>query len=895
MKLIVNPHKIEIVKELVNEKEIDITKCEFEFSEEITDDFVKEAYFTLNNETYKQIIENNECKIPYEVLKEKGQVEIGCVAFLVENEQEIKRYNPSPVYISTLVGSLKEEYENSEPITPTDKEQIEQMLNNINVDANKQGKITTITITFKDGTTKDVTLEDGMGIDYNWVGTQLGIKREDEQEYEYVDLKGEKGDAGAIKMRIVQELPFVGEDDTIYLLPLEEPETEDNRYAEYIYVNNQWELLGKIGIQVDLSDYYTKSQVYDKEETDTKVNAKYTKPSDGIPKEDLTQSVQTSLDKADSSIQDVSSKEDKSNKVTSLSSSSTDIQYPSAKCVYDSQEAQDTNIQDLQEGNNELKGILNNIYDIDNYLINNHSIESEETTESITLNNTMNKAPMSLTLKGNIEQDSTTGKNLLKLKDTTNGGLTTKVNDDGSISVSGTSTSTSAYLDTGEMTNIPIGTYTLSIQSPLSVNLRIFLLNNNTQFATATISAGQTSTSITTEQIITSYSALLYGLTTNTSYNFKIYPMLESGSTATDFEPFTNGASPNPSYPQDIHIVSGDNEIKVQNKNLWNIGDITNVGWSTINNDTKNLLNTLKEGTYTLTVNYKVKSIEKVSSDNKCGFYITNSNGGAIIKRKCETSLSVGDIVNYVNTITITSAMVGNFTNFYFYGFGNDGVGKTATSDIINSQLEYGSTATDYVPHQEYTKEINLGELEVGGIGEYEDEFFKNTIDSEYYDSTLELDKWYLKKRIGKYNVNTSQIVLESSYSNLEYAKIPKPSDYVGYNAYGNNPIYYSHALFSINSGSWNKIANIGNIYSGAEKYTFYLGFEKGTDLETIQSKLVGSYLYYPLATPENILLNDTLQETLDSFVSYQEQTNISQENNDLPFVIKARAIKEIL
>ena len=34
-------------------------------------------------------------------------------------------------------------------------------------------------------------------------------------------------------------------------------------------------------------------------------------------------------------IPDVSGKEDKTNKVTSLSSSSTDTQYPSAKCVYD--------------------------------------------------------------------------------------------------------------------------------------------------------------------------------------------------------------------------------------------------------------------------------------------------------------------------------------------------------------------------------------------------------------------------------------------------------------------------------------------------------------------------------------------------------------------------------
>ena len=67
----------------------------------------------------------------------------------------------------------------------------------------------------------------------------------------------------------------------------------------------------------------------------TNWNAKYDKPSGGIPKTDLASAVQTSLGKADSAIQDVSGKEDKSNKVTSLSVSSTDTQYPSAKCVYD--------------------------------------------------------------------------------------------------------------------------------------------------------------------------------------------------------------------------------------------------------------------------------------------------------------------------------------------------------------------------------------------------------------------------------------------------------------------------------------------------------------------------------------------------------------------------------
>ncbi len=134
----VTPHIVKIIKEEtepINEKEINVSKCTFEFSEEITNNYVKEAYFTLNGNTYKQIIVNNECDYPNEILTQKGELEIGVVAFLVENDEEIKRYNPMPDYYSTWKGSLKEA-ENSEPITPSDKEQIEQAI--VNLQNNKQ-------------------------------------------------------------------------------------------------------------------------------------------------------------------------------------------------------------------------------------------------------------------------------------------------------------------------------------------------------------------------------------------------------------------------------------------------------------------------------------------------------------------------------------------------------------------------------------------------------------------------------------------------------------------------------------------------------------------------------------------------------------------------------------
>ncbi|NLK08801.1 MAG: hypothetical protein GX316_08905, partial [Firmicutes bacterium] len=38
--------------------------------------------------------------------------------------------------------------------------------------------------------------QDGVGLNYTWLGTQLGVKREDETQYSYTDLRGPKGDTG---------------------------------------------------------------------------------------------------------------------------------------------------------------------------------------------------------------------------------------------------------------------------------------------------------------------------------------------------------------------------------------------------------------------------------------------------------------------------------------------------------------------------------------------------------------------------------------------------------------------------------------------------------------------------------------------------------------------------
>lgn len=63
-----------------------------------------------------------------------------------------------------------------------------------------------------------------------------------------------KGDPGVIKLLIVDELPLVGSDDTMYFVPKQDTETSD-LYDEYIWLDNQWEIIGERQIEVDLTDY----------------------------------------------------------------------------------------------------------------------------------------------------------------------------------------------------------------------------------------------------------------------------------------------------------------------------------------------------------------------------------------------------------------------------------------------------------------------------------------------------------------------------------------------------------------------------------------------------------------------------------------------------------------
>jgi len=258
------------------------------------------------------------------------------------------------------------------------------------------------------------------------------------------------------------------------------------------------------------------------------------------------------------------------------------------------------------------------------------------------------EAPMKNVLNGNTYQFTTTGKNLLPNNQTTQtiNGLTFTVNDDKSITIRGTATAntdyyfvgtTSQYVDFGLTT----GTYNLSGCSGGSEQTYMLFAvmnrNGSIYYYGSFVDTGRKMI-VETGDTFRIFIRVISGQTMNTT----MYPMVERGDNKTTYEPYTGGVVPRPEYPEDIHVVSGDNTIKVTGKNLLPInltgglasgitftnnldGTFSARGTSTAGVG-QNICGeiTLKAGTYTFSVNNLPTGV--YLSLNNVGYTMLNSS-----------------------------------------------------------------------------------------------------------------------------------------------------------------------------------------------------------------------------------------------------------------------------
>lgn len=281
-----------------------------------------------------------------------------------------------------------------------------------------------------------------------------------------------------------------------------------------------------------------------------------------------------------------------------------------------------------------------------------------------------------LRLYGKSEQKTTTGKNLLPITDkdvTQVNGVTFTKNGDGTCTVNGTASSVALYRLGSDFT-VPAGTYTISDGT---------VSNNQSHFSDDNLTAGynyseKRTVTYDSEHIFKPYIRINVGSVLN---NVTFKPMLNIGSEALPFEPYTGGKpSPSPEYPQEIVSVGGRGSIGVEitGKNLFDLSKeytsdtVVNTFTFTLKPSTKYTLST----DFPATVN--VASIYFGGSSS-------NINGVWKDRPKTFATDSSGNITVKIRTLEQDNAPA---------------IFNDVLNGVYHIQLEEGNTATSYEPYK---------------------------------------------------------------------------------------------------------------------------------------------------------------------------------------------------
>lgn len=311
----------------------------------------------------------------------------------------------------------------------------------------------------------------------------------------------------------------------------------------------------------------------------------------------------------------------------------------------------------------------------------------------------------SVELKGDTEQTTYSGKNLLNLVpvSSTSNGITTTLNADGSLTCSGTAsdtwanvTATTALPQTLSASDVVVFSIKTSIPAQLYART---LVTSPYQRKDYIINASNTSSgSSAIGMAADSVYLFLNNLTVGTTYNFTIkQAQLEKSSSPTSYEPYVGGtASPNPDYPQEVQTVTGRQVVTISDGGSQsqeyeiNLGDIE----------------LCKIGTYQDYIYksgedwYVKKEIKKLDVSTLSGWYYnSNTNfrtttGVSDIKFPSSSDM-VGDIL-----CSHYSALSGNAaaTSTYDYGIALGGAGYVS---IRNKNLTSLSELNTYLANNQ--------------------------------------------------------------------------------------------------------------------------------------------------------------------------------------------------
>lgn len=320
--------------------------------------------------------------------------------------------------------------------------------------------------------------------------------------------------------------------------------------------------------------------------------------------------------------------------------------------------------------------------------------------------------------------------------------------------------------------------------------------------------------------------------------------------------------TPSPDSAREIETVTGNQEIDIIGKNLFDVDGNVSQGTRVKYGDygltfTKNVNRVCRidlpivmpSGTYTISMN-KVNST--LSGDNK---------------------LSIGIMLYASSVQTIQPLVNGTFTTIssfnQLYFFINNDQSDSATITIDNIQLEKGSTATSFESCKANIYEIELDDIELCKIGDYQDKIYKDN------------GKWYLYKEIGKTLLNGTQNITRRNNGDgsttLSFNVISDVSILLPGSTYSNRFVYSQSSTdgnegFGYASGNIyveikrNRLSDISTTTKQVESMkewlsnnntTFYYILETPITIEITDEELINQLESIRLLTGTNIIMTD--------------------------------------
>lgn len=370
-------------------------------------------------------------------------------------------------------------------------------------------------------------------------------------------------------------------------------------------------------------------------------------------------------------------------------------------------------------------------------------------------------------------------------------------------------------------------------------------------------------------------------------------------------------STPTPSSPETIHSTTGENTISVCGKNLFDINNTTAYSRCTITND---IITTSSLGNY----NVASANCNSIRLEKNTNYYITfkmklDSGSGEMnyvgvlydsVKNSYsdQTSITKPALTSNYQTYcwrisTTEDNFIGTRINFQASGSVNNII--VSIKDIVISKEQNDI----FEPYNGTDYSVNLGDIEYCKIGTYSDRIFKNVSSDPDYDNTLDEGDWYIKKVIDK-------VVLDGTEDNIEELTSI---------ASGTKRFRFPFTSLSVASSVVNCISDKFQALNWTEMYSTDTTTQYGIDnnptgeyvnirIPTTDANSTAEFatflsnnnttMYYLLATPTYTKLSDELATEFETLyttaMSYNGQTNISQINDDLPFVISAETLKSM-